>query len=447
MMTNKVVIVPACTDLNRGDQALVWEAAYLLKHAINEKVDISIVDYGNTDEDRERQSRQTKSAGFKVFRNIVENPKRIISESTVHSSKFGIILAGLLAVVDFIRHFLVLCLPFELLFKLLFPNKEHQKTFRVIKNSDSIVVKGGGFLHTYGKVEDLYYLWFGLYYLLLGKRLNKKLIVLPNSIGPITGFSNRLFTRWVLNKCDLLYVRERVSLDFCHKIGINNAKYAFDLGYYAEESLPTALNKELVNDCINKLSKEKTNIGITVRPYRFPSAENPTERYENYINSIATFCNKNKENSAYHFIVQVQGPSAHETDMIAINDVISKLESDVEYTVIDIDINYKEIMTVYSKFDLLLGTRFHSVIFSQVQGVPAAAIAYGGNKTHGIMKEINLDEYVIDINEITAPDLQAIFTKLIKNTSEYKAKLEIAFKSIENDRESVSEDLKRVMLK
>jgi len=145
--------------------------------------------------------------------------------------------------------------------------------------------------------------------------------------------------------------------------------------------------------------------------------------------------------------VQVQGPSAHETDMIAINDVISKLESDVEYTVIDIDINYKEIMTVYSKFDLLLGTRFHSVIFSQVQGVPAAAIAYGGNKTHGIMKEINLDEYVIDINEITAPDLQAIFTKLIKNTSEYKAKLEIAFKSIENDRESVSEDLKRVMLK
>jgi colanic acid/amylovoran biosynthesis protein len=446
-MVKKVVIVPACTDLNRGDQALVWEAAYLLESAIEEQLDISIVDYGNNAQDREKQSRQTKAAGFKVFRNIVENPKRIISESTVHSSKIGILLAGLLAVGDFFRHFLLLCLPYEFLFNLLFPNKEHQETFRVIKNSDSIVVKGGGFLHTYGKIEDLYYLWFGLYYLLLGRRLNKKLIVLPNSIGPITGFSNRLFTRWVLNKCDLLYVRERVSLDFCHKIGIKNAKYAFDLGYYAEESLPTALNKELVDDCISKLSKEKANIGITVRPYRFPSAENPAERYENYINSIATFCNKNKENSAYHFIVQVQGPSAHETDMIAINDVISKLESDVEYTVIDIDINYKEIMSVYDKLDFLIGTRFHSVIFSQVQGVPAVAIAYGGNKTHGIMKEIGLHEYVVDINEISAEALQSIFTNLAQSTSEYQKKLEAAFQAIEVDRQSVLAELRRVLNK
>ncbi|ODB36813.1 hypothetical protein BB427_02015 [Pseudoalteromonas sp. BMB] len=446
-MRKKVLIVPACTDLNRGDQALVWEAAYLLDNALDEQLDISIVDYGNNKQDREKQSRQTKAAGFKVFRNIVENPKRIISESTVHSSKLGILLAGLLAIVDFIRHFLILCFPFEFLFKLFFPNKEHRKTFNIIKNADSIVVKGGGFLHTYGKVEDLYYLWFGLYYLLLGKRLKKKLIVLPNSIGPITGFTNKLFTKWVLNKCDLLYVRERVSLKFCQEIGINNAKYAFDLGYYAEESYPDGINKKLVDECINKLSCDKSNVGITVRPYRFPSAEDPSERYENYIQSIAAFCNDNKENCAYHFIVQVQGPSAHETDMIAINDVVSKLESGVEFTVIDIDINYKEIMTVYDKLDVLIGTRFHSVIFSQVQGVPAAAIAYGGNKTHGIMKEIDLHEYVIDINEITTEGLQAIFTRLMENTAEYKSKLEIAFKSIETDKQSVSDDLRKVIKK
>ncbi len=446
-MTNKVVIVPACTDLNRGDQALVWEAAYLLENALEGSIDVSIVDYGNNEEDREKQSKQTKKAGFKVLRNIVENPKRIISESTVHSSKLGIFFAGLLAVIDFIRHFLILCFPSELLFKILFPNKEHQNTFRVLKKSDSIVVKGGGFLHTYGKLGDLYYLWFGLYYLLLGKRLKKKLIVLPNSIGPITGVTNRLFTKWVLNKCDLLYVRERVSLKFCQEIGVKSAQYAFDLGYYAEENSPSDINKKLVDECIFKLSTDKTNVGITVRPYRFPSAQDPAERYDNYIQSIASFCNDNKESCAYHFIVQVQGPSAHETDMIAINDVVSKLKSDVEFTVIDVDINYKEIMSVYDKLDFLIGTRFHSVIFSQVQGVPAVAIAYGGNKTHGIMKEIGLHEYVVDINEISAEALQSIFTNLAQSTSEYKKKLEAAFQAIEVDRQSVLAELRRVLNK
>ncbi|WP_165721180.1 MULTISPECIES: polysaccharide pyruvyl transferase family protein [unclassified Pseudoalteromonas] len=444
-MTNKVVIVPACTDLNRGDQALVWEAAYLLESSLEGDTDISIVDYGNNDEDREKQSRQTKDAGFKVLRNIVENPKRISSESKVHSSKFGFFIAGLLAIADFIRHLTILFFPVDFLFKFLFPNVEHQKTFKVFKAADSIVVKGGGFLHTYGKLGDLYYLWFGLYYLLLGKRLNKKIIVLPNSIGPITGYGNRLFTKWVLNKCDLLYVRERVSLDFCNEIGIKNAKYAFDLGYYAEESFPEENNKKLIQACIEKYSTTKRNVGITVRPYRFPSSDNPGEKYEKYIKSIAKFCNENKNESMFHFIVQVQGPSAHETDLIAIKDVESRLDNNCEYSIIDLDINYKEIMTIYDKLDYLIGTRFHSVIFSQVQGIPAAAIAYGGNKTHGIMKEIGLHEYVVDINDIEYSALQAIFDNLIKNNLDYKEKLADAFEAIEMDKKSVASELRGVL--
>ncbi|WP_157822788.1 polysaccharide pyruvyl transferase family protein [Shewanella sp. ALD9] len=443
-MTKKVVIVPACTDLNRGDQALVWEAAYLLKDAIGENVDITIVDYGNNNEDRQNQSKQTKAAGFKVLRNLVENPKRILTKNEVHDSKFDFIKAGLMALFDFFRHFLILCIPTQYLFSILFPNIEHQKTFKSVKESDAIVVKGGGFLHTYGKLGDLYYLWFGLYYLLLGKRLNKKIIVLPNSIGPITGFTNKLFTRWVLNQCDLVYVRERVSLSFARDIGINNVKYAFDLGYYAKSSFLELPIKKLIDNCIEKYSKSKKNVGITVRPYRFPQSNDPDMKYKNYIQSMADFCNKNKKNCMFHFIVQVQGPSAHETDLLAINDVVSKLDNNCEYSIIDFDLNYKEIMNIYSKLDYLIGTRFHSVIFSQVQGIPSAAIAYGGNKTHGIMKEIGLHEYVVDITDITYETLQNIFDNLVENSIEYKNKLSLAFEVISIDRKSIISDIKKV---
>ncbi|TOB71198.1 hypothetical protein CGJ99_23990, partial [Vibrio parahaemolyticus] len=65
-------------------------------------------------------------------------------------------------------------------------------------------------------------------------------------------------------------------------------------------------------------------------------------------NSIANFCNKYKSEIRFSFIVQVQGPSAHETDRIAINDVIEKLDDKVDYTVIDADRNYKQMLDVYS---------------------------------------------------------------------------------------------------
>ncbi|EGQ9921654.1 hypothetical protein FX637_24780, partial [Vibrio parahaemolyticus] len=188
----KVLIIPACTDLNRGDQALVWEAAYLLEDSLNNNDnDIAIVDYGMNSQDRARQSKQTRDAGFKVIRNIVENPKRVNYKENdsegVHANKVQFIRAGLMALFDFFRHFLLLIMPSTKVFNVLFPNKEHQSAFEYIKNTDFFVVKGGGFLHTYGKLEDLYYLWFGLYYILLAKRLGKKTILLPNSVGPITG--------------------------------------------------------------------------------------------------------------------------------------------------------------------------------------------------------------------------------------------------------------------
>ncbi|HHF0540810.1 TPA: hypothetical protein ACPHTZ_004887, partial [Vibrio alginolyticus] len=119
----KVLIIPACTDLNRGDQALVWEAAYLLEDAIdNEEKSIAIVDYGMNDKDRARQSKQTKDAGFKVIRNIVENPKRVNykkhDSEGVHASPIQFLKAGLMAIFDLFRHSLLLVFPVKIIFNL-----------------------------------------------------------------------------------------------------------------------------------------------------------------------------------------------------------------------------------------------------------------------------------------------------------------------------------------
>jgi len=437
-MQKKFLIVPACTDLNRGDQALVWESAFLLRDAFGDDTIIKIVDYGNNDKDRDNQSKQTKKYGFSVVRNIIENPKRNIQETEVHSGKFAFVRAALTAGTDFIKHLTLLIFPNRSLFQKLFRGNDYLESFDALVESDGVVIKGGGYLHTYGKLEDLYYLWFGLYYVFLAKRLGKKVIMLPNSIGPITGTLNRLFFNFIAKKIDLLYVREKISLSYIQEMGISDSKYGFDLGYYAKASE--------IKPGLKKIDKDSNySIGVTLRPYRFPNSINPQEKYQEYISSIANFCNSYPPGNKFYFIVQVQGPSAHETDLIAINDVVKQLGSEVNYEIIDDSYNYKELMSIYREMDFVVGTRFHSVIFSQIVGTPALAIAYGGNKSRGIMRELDLEEYVIDIDKIDASKLKSIVDELLRNINTYRVKLTKIDALIDADRKKIIQEIKSVI--
>ncbi|TOG57529.1 hypothetical protein CGI98_23495, partial [Vibrio parahaemolyticus] len=96
----------------------------------------------------------------------------------------------------------------------------------------------------------------------------------------------------------------------------------------------------------------------------------------------------------------------------------------------------------YSKFDVVTGTRFHSVIFSQVYGVPAFAIAYGGNKSRGIMRELGLEDYVVDIENTDPQLLKDMYLKLERNQTTYLESLSIAQKNNETIR---SKMLREVM--
>lgn len=65
--------------------------------------------------------------------------------------------------------------------------------------------------------------------------------------------------------------------------------------------------------------------------------------------------------------------------------------------------------------DYLIGTRFHSVIFSQISRVPCLAVAYGGNKSQGIMAELDISEFVVDINAVSSEKLNVLFDELRKD--------------------------------
>ncbi len=54
-------------------------------------------------------------------------------------------------------------------------NDQQSKTYKEFKNMDLLIVKGGGFLHTYKRFTDIYYLYYS--YFILFSHINGKKIV------------------------------------------------------------------------------------------------------------------------------------------------------------------------------------------------------------------------------------------------------------------------------
>jgi colanic acid/amylovoran biosynthesis protein len=88
-----------------------------------------------------------------------------------------------------------------------------------------------------------------------------------------------------------------------------------------------------------------------------------------------------------------------------------------------ISYNHYELKKLYDCLDFIVGTRFHSVIFSLTSYVPALAIEYE-YKTGGIMKDLGLSKWVIPIEQVAADNLYEKFMQLLSERDIYKHRLQ-----------------------
>ncbi len=411
----KILIIPANTDLNRGDQALIWESARLIEDIYGkENVSFSVI-ASEEDETSELQKHQTAALGFKFVPALLNHPSRKFKRNNDDSksySKRTLLKWGLQAVLDYLHTFMLLSKCGAVRnFGQCFLNVSEKNTLKAFKESDAIFVKGGGFLHSYGTITDPYFIYFLTYHIRLAIALGKKVYMLPNSIGPLKNPIAKRIAIKTLRECTLVSVRENISRDFLGSIGIFSVLFP-DLGFFLK---PTEKN---MDDYLAKqgVPIEDKKVVLTLRPYRFQGYDNADRLYENYLNGVTCLV-KHLHAKGYHtsFLAHTLGPSTHEDDRLAIKEVMSRLDDDSRKSISyleDIDLTCRDVEKIYASFDYMIGTRFHSVIFSLNVNVPSIAIAYGGNKGKGIMNILGNDAFSIDMDKISGDSLINLFDKL-----------------------------------
>lgn len=441
----KYIVIPANTDLNRGDQALVWESIRVAKEAglIGEYY---LMDSGETEEERILQSSQSLQEGYQFIRRILPHPGRGEKEGqNQFYSKKQLVKWGLRAFKDGISRAMLLS-KFKIVNRLgySFLNAEEKKSLEIIKDADAVIVKGGGFIHSYGGITAPYYIFYSLYNILLAKKYKKKIFIMPNSFGPFKGIFVPFLVKKALNNVEFISARERISSEQLGKVLNKRISVYPDLGFFLEESKGEKIDSLIYRK--NIPFGQKQIVAITVRPYRFPKSENPNLLYKKYIKSIAdTIIWLNNKGFFVLLVSQTLGPSSHEDDRKAIKDVLNNLNNTENVEVIEeMDLNCRDLKFLYGQVDYLIGTRFHSVIFSISSNTPAIAISYGGNKGEGIMKEIGLQDFEIPIEKVSFSVLTQKFEELRNNKKYYLDKVAKYMEKAKKEREYLIETIRQL---
>lgn len=434
----KVLIIPGCDDTNRGDQALIWESVRIAKDAgLNgEYYMIS----------NEECSAQSQKEGIECAAYILPHPSvhfKELNDNRKYTLKLKL-LWGMMALGDLCTAVPLLCKSLRGIWKH-FLTSDKKRTLQLFKQADVAIVKGGGFLHAKSGITETYKIYFFLYHIKLAISMGIPVLVMPNSYGPFDSNITRKMIRKTLKKCALLTARESVSYDVLKSQCALESWVTMDLGAYLEkdeefDAFGYLKQKHIV------LSGHK-NVVITVRPYRFPGKDNPEMLYKNYIESIVSLIVWLSENEYYPVLAEhVYSDNYHESDIKAIEDIKDALSQKpgIKFgMVIDHSLNCRDLKSIYSCFDYMIGTRFHSVIFALFSNVPSIAVTYGGNKGIGIMKDLGILEYTIGIDEVGGTDLIDKFRRIVDERDEYLDLIKNASVLVQEQREKLIQLIKQ----
>ena len=398
-MKKKITITNAYTWYNKGDAGILLGTVNLLKQIFGEdSLDIRVLSF-TPEEDQKRYCQD------KVITAVYSN---VLNPHPYKHTKIGKLIAIFKLSVKFIYLFIFSNLNLKYLV-----NKYNN--YKTLYESDFVIVCGGGFLG--GKKLDSMMHLFQMY---VNTRFNKNVYVLGTSIEPMNNKIVKYFTNKVLKDMTHIFAREIITFDYLKSM-ISNEKITLipDMAFMLEDKYEESKYlKEL------KTNSEKI-YGITVRNWNFPKSDNPNELMENYVNVLTNFMNKSIENDKTSFVFIPQVIVSHGNDSEVAIEIKNRMkqENKSKFLILEEDISPLEIKSIISNLDFFIGTRMHSNIFAISMHIPTIAIAYE-KKTNGIMHTVGLDDYVIEIDEITEKKLEYLVEKQRENSQIIRNDLE-----------------------
>lgn len=251
---------------------------------------------------------------------------------------------------------------------------------RAIKSCDLFISGGGSLLQDVTSTRSLIYY---LTIMKLAKCYGKKIMVYANGVGPINKRLNRFLTKKILEKVDLITLRDQESFDFLKEIGLKNQRMAVTADpVFTLEAKPQSRIDEIFKN--EGIPKDRPLIGISIRDW---------DNSRKLIEDLSLAIDEMVHNYKCNFLLI---PMHYPEDLEISREIISRVKNKNSY-LLEEKYAVDELMGIINTLDMIIAMRLHSLIYAASQGVPMVGIVYDP-KIVGFLNSIKVDTMIYTDN-------------------------------------------------
>lgn len=283
-----------------------------------------------------------------------------------------------------------------------------------------------------GEGTPLYF--FPFYVPLFAKLLGKPVVIYGGSIPKPKKFRilMEFIYKHVLNKIDLITLREEISYQYLIKLGVKNARVFVvpDPAFLLRPVLFNQAKKIMIQEGIQE--RYMPLIGMTTSPRRdflaFPDI-NPESSYDTHIKIIAEVIDDLINRLDAFVIIIPHCIGFGNDDRIMAKDILQMVKNKTRVKVITNEYGPEELKGLLGQFDLFIGERLHSVVNAMSMCVPSIVISNFNDERLGIIKMLDQEKGFYCLNRLDANTLiskiDEIWSEREKIKSDLKSKIEL----------------------
>ena len=232
------------------------------------------------------------------------------------------------------------------------------KVIKTIKNCDVLVSGGGSLFQDRTSTRSLLYYVFIVW---LAERLGKKVMIYANGIGPVTKNYNRKLVAKVVERADVVTLRDNSSLEELHTMGVfrDDIHVTADPVFMIEPA-----SEERVNEIYaeNEIPTDKPIVMVSIRDW---------DSVTGFTKKIASFCDYIHDKYDCNIVLlAMQVPS----DTIISRKVRDMMEN--ESYIIEAKYEAQELVGIIGKAKFIMAMRLHAIIMAAKMNVPLIGIVY-----------------------------------------------------------------------
>jgi len=270
------------------------------------------------------------------------------------------------------------------------PIKDEIQRYDVIVDLNIIEpAEGVYFTMTVGEFFALLNTWYAT-------MTGKPVIVCSATIGPYSGrFWGRVLrslASYVLNKVDVITLREEFSQNYLQVLGVNKPRVylSTDLAFLLE---PAEVNKiSTVLESINITPTDNPLVGIAPTAMMHPSLER--KRYIQLIAELSDFLIEDLDATVVFITHTYQDASITRS-------IYHEVKNRQKVRLLPTDLSASEVKGIIGICDMFISSRFHALVASTSMAVPSLGmVSYSKVKFHGIIGEMmGQKNYLLDIDD------------------------------------------------